>query len=773
MLFDEVLSLLGDFDRYQRRTYFLVCLLVVPAAWHVLAQVFTAAEVDHWCIVPQLDEDDCSRWNLTQRECQQAKKDASIPKVSISSSGKITYASCNRYDMTGIDFYPGIETANITNSTTGCHDGWVYDTSQYKSTIVTEFNLVCGKQNTDDYVQSVFFAGFLVGSFFFGSLADWIGRQKTLFICLLLQSITGLIVAFSPAFWFFTMFRFFLGGATIGVYFISFVLATEFVRPSKRIIIGALIATAFAVGYMVLAIFAVMIRQWWVLQLVISLPIILLLPLVFILPESARWLMARGKYRQAEKIIRKVAKVNGTKLPENLFLEEMTAFEELESANHEAAHRRTSFLDLFRTPNMRIKTINVMFNWFVNSMVYHGLSLSTSTLGTNDYAAFFISGAVEIPSYILMIFVAERWGRRPVLTTSMVIGGFACFISIFLPSGAARLTFAMIGKFFVALSFALIYVFSVELFPTPVRSVGMGVSNVACFVGAMLTPILLTLSSVWEPLPYFVFGLLEIVAGIAALLLPETLGKNLPDTLDEGEKFGSNRLRKFFGRLPAVPIPTRGPQSRPSSLWMNSPTYEKVDDNDNNTHNTDTPGKGTSQPDSLWIPKPPRGDMFAEKVDSEDDDKPVIDDTYDDDDDMSSADETTTMELSTFREENESNLKIPDEEKTDQILEEEEMKMDDAEEGVVEEEERTKEEREEERKEEEREEERTEEEREGERKEEDFKAVGQMDGDDNQNDGGSDGDDNPPSESKEHSDDDITGKTDDITEKLDELSAGE
>ena len=40
--------------------------------------------------------------------------------------------------------------------------------------------------------------------------------------------------------------------------------------------------------------------------------------------------MSRGKYKQADIIIRKVAKVNRVKLPENLFLEEMTAFEELE-----------------------------------------------------------------------------------------------------------------------------------------------------------------------------------------------------------------------------------------------------------------------------------------------------------------------------------------------------------------------------------------------------------------------------------------------------------
>ena len=70
-------------------------------------------------------------------------------------------------------------------------------------------------------------------------------------------------------------------------------------------------------------------------------------------------------------------------------------------------------------------------------------------------------------------------------------------------------------------------------------------SNVACFTGAIFTPILLTLADYWEPLPYFVFGLLEIIAGAFAILLPETLGQKLPDTLDEGELFGS----KFRCRL--------------------------------------------------------------------------------------------------------------------------------------------------------------------------------------------------------------------------------
>ena len=42
-----------------------------------------------------------------------------------------------------------------------------------------------------------------------------------------------------------------------------------------------------------------------------------------VLPESARWLIAQGKLDKAEKVMRKVAKVNGTNLPENVFTDEV------------------------------------------------------------------------------------------------------------------------------------------------------------------------------------------------------------------------------------------------------------------------------------------------------------------------------------------------------------------------------------------------------------------------------------------------------------------
>ncbi len=57
-------------------------------------------------------------------------------------------------------------------------------------------------------------------------------------------------------------------------------------------------------------------------------------------------------------------------------------------------------------------------------------------------------------------------------------------------------------------------------------------------VGSISAPLIFIIGDFWEPLPFVLFGVLSIVGGLMALLLPETLGKNLPETIEEGEQFG-------------------------------------------------------------------------------------------------------------------------------------------------------------------------------------------------------------------------------------------
>ena len=66
----------------------------------------------------------------------------------------------------------------------------------------------------------------------------------------------------------------------------------------------------------------------------------------------------------------------------------------------------------------------------------------------------------------------------------------------------------------------------------------MGMSSMSARVSGILSPIILLLGNYWAPLPLLVFGISSILAGVFALLLPETKGRPLPETLEDGENIG-------------------------------------------------------------------------------------------------------------------------------------------------------------------------------------------------------------------------------------------
>lgn len=57
-------------------------------------------------------------------------------------------------------------------------------------------------------------------------------------------------------------------------------------------------------------------------------------------------------------------------------------------------------------------------------------------------------------------------------------------------------------------------------------------------IGGVLAPYVNVLADIWPPLPLVVFGALSFICGLLSLLLPETLNKKLPETIEEGERFG-------------------------------------------------------------------------------------------------------------------------------------------------------------------------------------------------------------------------------------------
>ena len=252
--------------------------------------------------------------------------------------------------------------------------------------------------------------------------------------------------------------------------------------------------------------------------------------------ESPRWLASQRRYEEAESILQKMAFENGSSTTKTVSLRRTKA-----SPKSGLSSRSCGILDLFTNRHTCLVTLIMIISWFVNGLVYYGLSINVKNLGSNMYVNFILSGLVEIPSYILSLSLLKRWGRRNSLSFFMLGAAGSCYVCMKLQQQESLnptwlVAAAMFGKFCIAASFAIVYVYAAELFPTVIRNVGMGVATVASRIGGILCSFVVLMGERNKSLPMFIFAVMSLVAGLAALKLPETKGHPMPKTMEDLEQ---------------------------------------------------------------------------------------------------------------------------------------------------------------------------------------------------------------------------------------------
>ena len=503
--FDDILSHLGEFGLEQKINYLKFSLPYVMSAMQLMGWVFVGAEISHRCRLPE-------EVGLEGRE--------NISFHSNNSDWETT--SCSR-------------TLKETNLTEYCEDGWVYDRSQVEDSVTSDWDLVCNNEGLRATIGASPMSGYLAGGFVFGILTDKIGRKPTFMLANFLMMTGGLLGAVSPEFFTFVISRMITGFAIAGVEAACFVMGMELVGPSKRTLAGIVCWFFETTGLLSALGLAYLVRDdWRLLQVLYSAPAVVFLAYWWAAPESIRWLVARGRTEEAAELIQRAARRNKVEVREELIL----AMEEtikLELAEEEAGRTYTA-VDLFRYPNLRCKTLILLLCWITCASLYYVLLLDQSELSDNKYVGFLITAGVQIPGYVYVILTLEQpmFGRKKSLCLFLILCGLALSTHPLVPADypTVRITISVIGRFAANCSYTILNLFSAEQFPTVVRGVGMGFAVVVSRTGTMLAPYILLLGH-FSPV---IFGLSALLSGLCALLLPETLGKKMPETLQDGEK---------------------------------------------------------------------------------------------------------------------------------------------------------------------------------------------------------------------------------------------
>uniref|UniRef100_A0A8D2N7Z4 Solute carrier family 22 member 13 n=1 Tax=Zonotrichia albicollis TaxID=44394 RepID=A0A8D2N7Z4_ZONAL len=499
----EILKAVGDFGRFQKCLVLLSVIPCLSVAFHQFCQLFMVVEVPHRCdtswilaVGPNLTEEE--QLNLT------------LPRGPNGHFEQCSMFSPVDWDLDSILAY-GL------NHTEKCSSGWVYPSEQPPS-LLTEFDLVCDRKDLNDIAQAIYMAGLLLGSMIFGPLKLWgasvssqcseegKGSTPEQEVSLILTSRIIL-----------------LQGKTAVSFFLS---ATEWIGVSSRPNAVLTSHCCFAIGQMILAGLSYGIRNWRLLEIAGSAPMFALFFYIWVLPESARWLVTKGRIEEAKKVLQKAAATNKCSLPPEL----------LEQLKPEKEVRSGSFLDLFQKKHLLKVTLIMSCAWFVNSFVYYGLSLNVTNFGLDIYLTQLAFGAVEIPARFACIFTLQRFGRRKTQAVLLVLSGLVCLIITGIPEDqpVATTVLATIGKFAASASFSTSYVYAAELFPTVVRQTGVGLCSVSARVAGILAPLVRLLGQHHRAIPMAIFGSAPVLGGLLCILLPETCGTDLADDTGDG-----------------------------------------------------------------------------------------------------------------------------------------------------------------------------------------------------------------------------------------------
>jgi len=182
-------------------------------------------------------------------------------------------------------------------------------------------------------------------------------------------------------------------------------------------------------------------------------------------------------------------------------------------------------------------------NWLVVCMVYYGTAQYVSKLGGDIFISNLIAAVVGIPGTCLCVIMTKYLGRKKTLLLSNGCSavGLLLLAALSTQGEVVQVACATIGLFGASVTFPNVYLYGAELFPTVVRSSGVGLCSMIGRVGSIVAPLICDLDAYALWIAPLIFGLFSVLSMVGTIFIPETRGTLLPETLEDGENFGRKK----------------------------------------------------------------------------------------------------------------------------------------------------------------------------------------------------------------------------------------
>lgn len=413
-------------------------------------------------------------------------------------------------------------------------------------TLTAHYNLTVHQKES---YSAILATGGIVGALLSGFLARFLGRKKSLLLAGFIFTAVSAYSAFLPSLGVLSACRFALGFAVGIASFVVPLYLSETAPPAIRGSMGTLFQLMITIGIFLISLSNVFIARTFsspstalpLMFLSITFFAALMFFGGFILPESPRWLMLRGRKQEAVAVL-------GRTLTEQSAIDH--EIRDIEQALH--GPQGAGFGIVFRGYFFKVLMVGILLQMFqqlvgINVMIYYAPTIF-GYAGMKGLVAMMTVPTVNLLFTFPAISLVEKWGRKKLLyvgavsmLVTMVAAGFA-FQSIGAhPDPAAigsgtksiLLLAVIVYIFGFAVSWGpVVWLVCSEIFPLEGREVGMTITTMVnwTFAGLLMANALTFMEHHGNSSIFYLFsGFCVLAIVFVALLVPETKGITLEE----------------------------------------------------------------------------------------------------------------------------------------------------------------------------------------------------------------------------------------------------
>ncbi|KAL1254203.1 hypothetical protein QQF64_016432 [Cirrhinus molitorella] len=438
--------------------------------------------------------------------------------------------------------------AESSNATACMCSEWRFELqSGLQQNVVTKWTLVCDGEWKVHIAKFSLLVGSIFGYLLMGAMADWLGRIPVLLVSVLSVLVFGLAVAFSVDMAMFSTLRFFEGFCLAAIRLSLYVLRIELCLPTWRFSMTMIASLIIVGGQLLMPGLAALCRDWQILQIVIIAPFVLMLPYVWMFPESLRWLLVTQHYQRAKRQMYRIAQSNSV----DTATDPSGILSELETELQQKP-KTSCVTQLTGTRNLWKNTVVLCVNSLTGYGIHHCFARSVLE-GSTSHLHYYALAAIAIASCMVLFPVVGGFGRRGGLLTFMIITALASLLQLGLLNLIGKYSlfhdavlrdtlnqrfsyaFSIIGMFSSHAVSTLSIFYCAEITPTVIRGGGVGLVLASAGFGMLTAPLMELHNQKGFFLHHVILTCCTLLCIICIPLLPETAGQPLPETIAEGE----------------------------------------------------------------------------------------------------------------------------------------------------------------------------------------------------------------------------------------------